>query len=81
MADWLQDLISHILKSLPILPDREIRILVDGYGLSLKDSKTLVGLDSGDRLDYFHEVMACLRSKGDGHTEDFEERGRATANW
>ncbi|MCJ1246637.1 hypothetical protein MMC30_003846 [Trapelia coarctata] len=74
------ELISHITNSLPNLPDRELRILVDGYGLSVKDAKTLMGLDDGDRLDYFYTVFACLKAQGD-HLKDYRELGKTAANW
>jgi len=81
VADLFKDLLSHITKTLPNLPDRELRILVDGYGLSVKDAKTLVGLDDGDRLDYFYAIIDYLKNQGDGHLTDYREYGKMVANW
>ena len=49
-------LIQHLQDTLPSLPDDIISQLVDECGLSHKDARTLVGLDDGQRLDYFDRV-------------------------
>lgn len=43
-----------------MLPDECLAKLVDKYGLSTKDAKTLMVLDNGDRLDYFYDVIHHL---------------------
>lgn len=43
-----------------MLPDQSIKELVDVVGLTIKDAKTLVSLDSGERLDYYDEVLDGL---------------------
>lgn len=43
-----------------MLPDQSIKELVDVVGLTTKDAKTLVSLDSGERLDYYDEVLDGL---------------------
>lgn len=40
-----------------MLPHQSIESLVTDPGLTLKDAKTLVSLDSGKRLDYYDEVL------------------------
>lgn len=45
---------------MPELPDTSIKELTDDFGLTLKDAKTLVTLDNGERLEYFDNVLACL---------------------
>ena len=81
VANWIKDLLAHITKSLPILPDRGLQILINEYGLSVKDGKTLIGLDDGDRLDYFYAVIACLKAEGDDHLNDHTDFGKMAANW
>lgn len=84
-----QDLIEHLRKTLPILPDESIQQLVGDLEITLKDAKTMVALDDGERLDYFHEVMARLRdSMGDSNaTEDvyqtsmYRKTAKTAANW
>lgn len=89
-ADYgFQDLIEHLRKTLPILPDESIQELVSNLEITLKDAKTIVALDDGERLDYFHNVMACLRdSMGDSNaTDDFDKTpmyrkmAKTAANW
>ncbi|KAK0277782.1 hypothetical protein LTR35_009618 [Friedmanniomyces endolithicus] len=59
-----QDLVEHLTSTLPTLPDELQQQLQDEYNVSLKDAKTLIDLDSGDRLDFFlhtvHSVTAEL---------------------
>ncbi|KAK1060537.1 hypothetical protein LTR74_011781 [Friedmanniomyces endolithicus] len=59
-----QDLVKYLTSTLPALPDQLQQELQDEYNLSLKDAKTLIDLDSGDRLDFFlrtvHSVTAEL---------------------
>lgn len=43
-----------------MLPDQSIKELVDVVGLTIKDAKTLVSLDNGERLDYYDEVLDGL---------------------
>lgn len=43
-----------------MLPDQSIQELVDIMGLTLKDAKTLVNLDGGERLDYYDKVLDHL---------------------
>lgn len=77
----MKDLILHITKSLPRLPDQSLRTLVEVFGLSVKDAKTLVGLDDGDRLDYFYTVIDCLKAMVDGDLKDNWDLVKMAANW
>lgn len=43
-----------------MLPDESIQDLVRVVGLTIKDAKTLVSLDGGERLDYYDEVLGGL---------------------
>lgn len=66
-CDWLdfkhndsQELIRHISDTLPELPDTSIKQLVDDFDLTMKDAKTLVALEDGERLSYFDKVLRML---------------------
>ena len=68
-----------------MLPEDAVHDLVDTHGLTIKDAKTLVNLDDGERLDYFDRVLELYRKKLD-HYESFEsarlaQRSRLVANW
>lgn len=84
-----QDLIEHLRNTLPILPDASIQKLVNDLEITIKDAKTIVALDDGERLDYFYEVMACLQdSMNDpnstedfGKTQVYHKTARTAANW
>jgi len=55
-----QDLVEHISRTLPKLPDDSVCELVEKCGLTHKDAKTLIELDDGARLDYYDKVLECL---------------------
>ena len=63
------------------MPDGQIEILVREYNVSLKDAKILVSIDDGERLDYFHEVIALLVDSATVRGEAYIEHGRIVANW
>jgi aspartyl-tRNA(Asn)/glutamyl-tRNA(Gln) amidotransferase subunit B len=73
------DLISHLKSTLGILPDEEISLLVEEYGLTTKDAMSLVSLNDGGRVEYFRDVVDeyLLLSPGDGLTKV----GRLCGNW
>ncbi|KAK0835955.1 hypothetical protein LTR91_012996 [Friedmanniomyces endolithicus] len=74
-----QDLVEYLTSTLPTLPDKLQQDLQDEHNLSLKDSKTLIDLDSGERLDFFlrtvHSVTAELGISGQAQV------GRMVGNW
>lgn len=55
------------------------------YGVSLKDAKTLVDLDDGDRLDYYLEVVdlvqQSVKEHGESSVAEPAKIGRMVANW
>ncbi|OBT75706.1 hypothetical protein VF21_05943 [Pseudogymnoascus sp. 05NY08] len=55
------DLITRLSETLGTLPDAEIGILVQQYGISLKDALSLVALENGGRAEYFYAVVEELR--------------------
>ena len=75
-----EDLILHLTRTLPKLPEKTIDELVERYGLSKKDAGTLLSLEDGDRLDYFLDVVSRLR---DFHLQEIDATvlGKVTGNW
>ncbi|KFY71557.1 hypothetical protein V499_08255 [Pseudogymnoascus sp. VKM F-103] len=55
------DLITRLSETLGTLPDAEIGILVQEYGISLKDALSLVALENGGRAEYLYAVVEELR--------------------
>ena len=45
------------------------------------DAKILVSIDDGERLDYFHEVIALLADSASSRGEAYTKYGRTVANW
>ncbi|MCJ1439456.1 hypothetical protein MMC27_008850 [Xylographa pallens] len=76
-----KELIKHIETSLPSLPDEQVRTLVDEIGLSLKDAKTLVTLDGGERLDYLFDVISFLRQDSNMRCAQNPLLSKTAANW
>jgi len=73
-----QDLIHHIKMTLPMLPDEQTGFLINHYRLSMKDAKTMVQLDDGERLDYFYDVVSILTKSS---PDDQSRIGKLAANW
>jgi aspartyl-tRNA(Asn)/glutamyl-tRNA(Gln) amidotransferase subunit B len=75
-----EDLILHLTRTLPKLPEKTLDELVERYGLSKKDAGTILSLDDGDRLDYFLDVISRLRGS---HHEETEATvlGKVAGNW
>jgi len=82
-AHTLQDLLSHLKSTLPPLPDETFELLTQdpAYGLTMKDAKTLQSLDDGDRLDYYFEVVDCMRAQLDTSEVANSKVGKVAANW
>ncbi|MCJ1421053.1 hypothetical protein MMC32_007415 [Xylographa parallela] len=76
-----KELIKHIETSIPLLPDEQVRNLVDEMGISLKDAKTFVTLDGGERLDYLFDVISFLRQENNAHCAKDPLLGKTAANW
>lgn len=71
---------KHISGSLPQLPALMIDSLVND-GLTVKDAKTLVSLDAGQRLDYFDEVRESRPGLKGLSPSRQRELVRMIANW
>ncbi|KAI9722861.1 MAG: hypothetical protein M1828_004427 [Chrysothrix sp. TS-e1954] len=77
------ELVDHIRDTLPLLPDESLRMLTEDeeYGLSMVDAKTLVGLDDGDRLEYYLETVDLTRQQLDTDSDAWRKAGKTAANW
>ncbi|EXJ89860.1 aspartyl-tRNA(Asn)/glutamyl-tRNA (Gln) amidotransferase subunit B [Capronia epimyces CBS 606.96] len=74
------DLIKFVRQTLPPLPTELAKMLVEEYGLSATDARTLVLLDDGDRLIYFQKVVAELSSLAT-YSVPQPDLGKMAANW
>ncbi|KAF2835074.1 Glutamyl-tRNA amidotransferase subunit B, mitochondrial [Patellaria atrata CBS 101060] len=81
----LQTLIEHLHKRLPLLPDDLVNLLTDPkkYNISLKDAKTLVALDDGERLEFYFEVCneLNLNFSKEGEENISVRLNKAACNW
>jgi aspartyl-tRNA(Asn)/glutamyl-tRNA(Gln) amidotransferase subunit B len=78
-----QDLVDQLRESLPMLSDDTIKTLVDThqYGLTSKDSMTLLDLDNGGRLDYYLDVVQILRKAFAEDPTNLAKVGKVAGNW
>ncbi|KAK6070669.1 pet112 family protein [Seiridium cupressi] len=58
-----EDLVSTLRRTMGQLPDAEVDELIKDFGLTPKDALSLVALDSGNRVEYFWNVIDALTSK------------------
>ena len=75
------EVIDHLQQRLPKLPDQMLELLTQDaeHGLTMKDAKTLLSFDDGDRVDFYFEVLATLKQKlGD---QVPKQLGRIVGNW
>lgn len=72
------DLVEHLRVTLPELPSKTEKRVVEQYGLSVKDAKTIVSLDDGDRLEFLEETVEIIVNQLD----DGESKvGKTVGNW
>ncbi|KAF2147227.1 uncharacterized protein K452DRAFT_217956 [Aplosporella prunicola CBS 121167] len=78
-----EELIQRIRHTLPALPDEITQMLVDNpkYGMLMKDAKNLLRLDTGDRLDYYLEVVDILHQQTTADERSSMKLGRVAGNW
>ena len=81
-----EDLVNHLRATLPELPDETVSRAMQDFDLSLKDAKTLVTLDDGERLEYCAKVVAIMHRSRDttadtDHTSSQGKTGKLVANW
>jgi aspartyl-tRNA(Asn)/glutamyl-tRNA(Gln) amidotransferase subunit B len=73
------DLLNYLEATLGVLPDEEIRILVEEYGLTTKDALSMVSLNEGGRAEYFRNVVDHLLALNG--QRDLMKTGRLAGNW
>lgn len=73
------DLLQHLQSTLGVLPDEEISILSDTYGLTIKDAMSLVSLNDGARVEYFRNVVDQLVVLS--ADTDLKRLGKLAGNW
>jgi aspartyl-tRNA(Asn)/glutamyl-tRNA(Gln) amidotransferase subunit B len=80
-TDITQELVNHLRTTLPALPDVILTALTTdpSHGLTMKDAKTLLSSEDGDRLEYYLDVHARLEA--DTTLDQPENLGRAVGNW
>lgn len=73
-------LVEHLRSKLPLLPDQLLTQLTEDpeHGLTMKDAKTLLSFDEGDRVDFYFEVLANLKQR---LIETPPQLGRIVGNW
>ena len=80
-----EDLIGHLRRTLPILPDQAVAMLTNDkqYGMSLTDAKILLSLNEGSRFEYYLRVVdeTIVGSRGKHFDTASESIGPLAANW
>lgn len=74
-----KDLVEHLRTTLPELPNETVERVQRQYGLSLKDAKTIVSLDDGDRLEFMEETVELLKERLS--SSDQAKLGKTVGNW
>ncbi|KAG9954459.1 hypothetical protein KCU85_g450, partial [Aureobasidium melanogenum] len=79
------ELVDHLSKTLPELPDSTVSRTISDFGLSTKDAKTLFSLDDGERLEYCAETIELVQMKlsaqGSDDGQNQAKVGKLVANW
>ncbi|KAH0388155.1 hypothetical protein KCU92_g909, partial [Aureobasidium melanogenum] len=79
------ELVDHLRKTLPELPDSTVFRTINDFGLSTKDAKTLFSLDDGERLEYCAETIELVQTKLSAQGSDDDQNqakvGKLVANW
>jgi aspartyl-tRNA(Asn)/glutamyl-tRNA(Gln) amidotransferase subunit B len=74
-----EDLLDHLRSTLGVLPDEEINILTEEYGLTAKDAMSLIALNDGGRAEYFRDVVDEFFLLNPG--KNLTQVGRLCGNW
>ena len=77
MTDIGQELVQEVKEAMPWLPDYSLQLLTTEFGLTEKDTRTLMGFDDGGRVEYFFEVVNLV-------SPSVDERkiiGKMVGNW
>lgn len=80
------DLVSHLQRSLAVLPDAELDRLITHYGLTPNDAVSLINLDNGSRVQYFYRVLGLLEGMlqadaSPGAQPDLKSYASLVGNW
>lgn len=75
-----EDLIQYLRKSLAVLPDVELDNLIR-EGITAKDAASLIGLDNGDRVQYFYQVLKLVSDKLGDNAVDPKPFTALVSNW
>ena len=73
------DLLQYLEATMGILPDEEIEILVEEFGITKKDALSLVALNDGGRVEYFRNVVDHLLYLNP--QQDLKATGKLAGNW
>jgi aspartyl-tRNA(Asn)/glutamyl-tRNA(Gln) amidotransferase subunit B len=73
-----KDLIEHLQNTMPKSQDQILEDLTKRFGLTSKDALTLINLDNGDRLEYYHDTLCKLENIGGVKAQGV---GRMVGNW
>ncbi|KAF2773588.1 hypothetical protein EJ03DRAFT_264809 [Teratosphaeria nubilosa] len=73
------DLVERLRSSLPPLPEQTIAHLIESFGMSEKDAKTLSELDDGERIDFLEETVDLMTCNAEA--VDRSQTGKIVANW
>jgi aspartyl-tRNA(Asn)/glutamyl-tRNA(Gln) amidotransferase subunit B len=73
--------VQQLRHELPKLPDEILLLLTEDsrHGLTMKDAKTLLSFDDGDRLEYYFEILDQVRLALGAETT--LKIGRVVGNW
>lgn len=72
-----ETLVSSLRDGMPTLPDESLKLLTEEpYSLTMKDAKTLISLDNGDRLEYYLQVVDLCAGR-----TNVSGVGKMAANW
>jgi aspartyl-tRNA(Asn)/glutamyl-tRNA(Gln) amidotransferase subunit B len=74
------DLVQFLRANSGVPPDKELQLLTQRYGLTMKDALTLMSLNDGGRAEYFYRVVTEL-SKLHPDSDGPKRFGRVTGNW
>ncbi|KAF2670944.1 hypothetical protein BT63DRAFT_204445 [Microthyrium microscopicum] len=75
-----QQLIQQLQATIPLPADTLVAKLVDGYGVTEKDARTLCNMGDGERLEYFFDAVARTEDLL-GSTDMTARVGRLIANF
>ncbi|KAK5119223.1 hypothetical protein LTR85_007837 [Meristemomyces frigidus] len=75
------DLVDHVRSTMPELPDETVGRVQKQYGLTVKDAKTIVDLDEGDRLEFMEETAELVTHGLGDQSLDQLKIGKLVGNW